>query len=566
MRLFKGRMIGLILTVLLLLSIFPITSLAAASGDYEYTVSDGKATITGYTGSGGNITIPPTLGGYPVTSIGDFAFVYCLQLTSVSIPSGVTSIGSHAFYMCQLVENIAIPDTVKSIGSGAFSDCSKLKSIAIPSGVTKINDYTFYECTSMTDVSIPPSVTSIDEAAFNICTSLNRVTIPYGVSKISDYSFAGCESLANVTIPSGVTSIGDSAFAGCRSLTSVTVPDSVANIDGWAFYRASSLNAAYFKGNPPVSFGEYVFDETGSQFTIYYNPAKAGWTTPTWNGYKTVAVPATPSITAEPASYNSNKISWNKVLGVSAYQIYRATSSTGTYSLLKTTTSTSYTNSGLTTGKTYYYKVRAYKTIDGEKVYSSFSSVKSAKPVPATPSANAASRSYNSVKIGWSQISGASGYEVYRATSKSGTFSKLYTATSGSTVSYKNKNLTTGKTYYYKVRAYRTVDGKKVYGSFSSVKSAKPLPAIPTGIKAAKVSSTSIKVSWGSVSGASGYEVYRATSKDGKYTKIKSTTSKSYTNTGLSKGKTYYYKVRAYRTVNGKKVYGSYTGKVKTKL
>ena len=79
-------------------------------------------------------------------------------------------------------------------------------------------------------------------------------------------------------------------------------------------------------------------------------------------------------------------------------------------------------------------------------------------------------------------------------------------------------------------------------------------------------SSKAIKVSWKSVSGANGYEVYSSTSKSGTYKKIKTTSSLSYTNSGLKKGKTYYYKVRAYKTFNGKKVYGSYSSVKSTSL
>ena len=83
-------------------------------------------------------------------------------------------------------------------------------------------------------------------------------------------------------------------------------------------------------------------------------------------------------------------------------------------------------------------------------------------------------------------------------------------------------------------------------------------PASPS-VTLTRPSSKAIKVSWKSVSGANGYEVYSSTSKSGTYKKIKTTSSLSYTNSGLKKGKTYYYKVRAYKTFNGKKVYGSYS-------
>lgn len=182
-----------------------------------------------------------------------------------------------------------------------------------------------------------------------------------------------------------------------------------------------------------------------------------------------------PTVKASSSSYNSNKLSWNKVKGASGYEVLRATSKTGTYKLVKTITSgstVSYTDKSLATGTTYYYKVRAYRTVDKKKVYSSYSSVVSAKPVLKTPSVKLTSGSKKAT-IKWEKISGASGYEVYRATSKSGKYSKIKTITKNSTVSYVNSSLTKNKTYYYKVRAYRTVNGKKIYSSYSVAKSVK---------------------------------------------------------------------------------------------
>jgi lactocepin len=215
-----------------------------------------------------------------------------------------------------------------------------------------------------------------------------------------------------------------------------------------------------------------------------------------------------------------------------------------------------------------WYKDASYKTkfdfnapiVADTNVYARF--VKN----PSTPtSVKVASSDYNKLTVSWAKVTGASGYEVYRATSKTGAYSKAATV-SGSTSSYANSGLTTGQTYYYKVVAYTTVEGKKLVSPSSSIVSAKPVLKTPASVKADKASSTSIKVSWSKVSGASGYKVYRATSKSGSYTKVKTTTSGSYTNTKLTKGKTYYYKVRAYRTVNGKKVYSSYSSIVYKRL
>ena len=274
-----------------------------------------------------------------------------------------------------------------------------------------------------------------------------------------------------------------------------------------------------------------------------------------------------PVVTAVSSGYNSIKLSWKKVSDANGYEIYRATSSSGTYSKVSTVTSgsaVSYTDKSLATGKTYYYKVRAYRTDSGSKVCGSFSAVVSAKPVPAKPTVTAKSAGYDSIRISWNKISGASGYEVYNATSSSGKYSKSATITSGSTDSYIKKPLTTGKAYYFKVRAYRTVNGTKVYGSFSAAVSAKPVPAKPT-VTAKSAGYKSIKLSWGKVSGATAYKIYRATSSGGTYKYVKATSSSSYTDDGLSTGKKYYYKVRAYRTVSGTKVYSSFSTVVSAK-
>ena len=107
--------------------------------------------------------------------------------------------------------------------------------------------------------------------------------------------------------------------------------------------------------------------------------------------------------------------------------------------------------------------------------------------------------------------------------------------------------------------AYKTVNGKKVYGSYSSIVAAKPALSKPESITAKNTGSKRVRISWKKVSGATGYQVYYSTSKSGEYKLLKTTSGLNYSKTGFKKGKTYYFKVRAYRTINGKKVYGSFS-------
>lgn len=169
------------------------------------------------------------------------------------------------------------------------------------------------------------------------------------------------------------------------------------------------------------------------------------------------------------------------------------------------------------------------------------------------------SHNYNSVKISWSKAKNTKKYRVYQGTSKSGKYKSIGTTSKRTFV---KKGLVTGKTYYYKVRG---INGSKL-GKVSKAKSVKPKLKTVTSLKGKGASSNSISLSWKKVSGAKGYQVYRATSAKGKYKKIKTTTKTSYKNSGLSKNKSYYYKVRAYRKVGKKYVYSSFTKPVGKKL
>ena len=268
----------------------------AAQAQFTYTTNSGAITITGYSGSGGAVTIPDTINGLPVTSIGNSAFFNNLpdynssSLTSVTIPNSVTNIGQQAFSGCNSLTSVNIPNGVTSIGDYAFYSCYSLTSVSIGTSVTSIGYGAFYQCTSLTSVNIPNSVTNFGNAVFYLCRSLTSVNIPNTITRISPGLFQR-SGLTSVTIPNSVTSIGDYAFESCISLTSVSIGTSVTNIGSDAFAR-SGLTAIYFQGNSPSPtndisvFGDFAGD-AAINATAYYYPYTTGWGS-TFDGLPTV--------------------------------------------------------------------------------------------------------------------------------------------------------------------------------------------------------------------------------------------------------------------------------------
>ena len=218
---------------------------------WKYRVNGNKAEIYG-SNSGkpsisplptGAVTIPSSLGGKAVASVGYSAFYGCSGLTSVTIPNSVTNIGVVAFWGCSRLTSVTMPDSVTSIGNYAFAYCHRLTSLTIPGGVTSIRTRVFSGCSGLTSVTIPDSVTSIGGGAFSGCSGLTSVTIPDSVTSIGGGAFSGCSGLTSVTIPDSIKSIGVSAFIDCgSSIYDTTTIPGVKLVDGWVVGTTDTLS------------------------------------------------------------------------------------------------------------------------------------------------------------------------------------------------------------------------------------------------------------------------------------------------------------------------------------
>jgi hypothetical protein len=266
-----------------ILPLLLLTLPVAVEAQFTFTTNNGAITITKYTGPGGDVTIPGTTNGYPVTSVGDsafansasltsiimpdtvtnigiFAFQYCTRLGTVSIPSGVNSIAGGAFDNCVSLTNVTMPMNLRSIDIVAFRQCYSLASVVVPDNVTNIGDSVFLSCMNLKNVMIGSNLLSIGSSAFLSCTSLTNITIPNSVSDIGNFTFGACAGLTSVTIPASVTNIGpQSAFPSCRSLRAISVDalnPSYCSLDGILFNKSQTALLQYPSG------------KTGSAYTI----------------------------------------------------------------------------------------------------------------------------------------------------------------------------------------------------------------------------------------------------------------------------------------------------------
>jgi sorbitol-specific phosphotransferase system component IIA len=270
----------------------------------------------------GSLTIPASVNGYSVTSIGEFAFLGCTSLTSIKIPNSVTSIGDGAFVGCSGLTSIEIPNSVTSIGAYAFLDCSGLTSIEIPNSVTSIAYDLFCDCSNLTDVfCYAESVPKTDDDAF-LSMDMDNVTLHVPAASINAYmetkpwsDFGKIVALGDDPVIAGdnyidgiyysfdeemltaevirgeneykgdviilesveyggstyvVTSIGENAFNNCKHLITVTIPQSVTRIGDQAFSSCKGLSDVFcYAEDVPDMLSDAFYDSTAKFKTLH---------------------------------------------------------------------------------------------------------------------------------------------------------------------------------------------------------------------------------------------------------------------------------------------------------
>ena len=245
-RIVAGFLLGCLLYFGMTSSVFAAES-GTCGADLTWELEGGLLTITGsgdmtdYTDSSlapwyerakeiKAVSLPSGL-----TSIGDFAFYDCSNLTSISISAGVADIGQYAFAQCTGLLQIDFGTGVQAIGEGAFQCCETLTAVYFPASLTVIGEKAFYRCYGLREITIPTTVTNMGSSTFTYCTGLVRATVNADLSQLPGWTFYGCTSLVDVSLAAGMTEVGDYAFESCNSLDGIYTqsgsPDAVYDIE-----------------------------------------------------------------------------------------------------------------------------------------------------------------------------------------------------------------------------------------------------------------------------------------------------------------------------------------------
>lgn len=440
-----------------------------------------------------------------VTTIGSSAFSHCRDLTDISLPQSVTDIGRGAFYDCNSLTSIIIPYGVNNIENQTFTYCRSLKSITLPSSLKRIGDSAFNGCESLTFINIPNSVTEIGEDAFKYCNDLTSVTISKNVTSIGKTAFGSCENLTNITVqagnsvygsengilfnkaktkliccpcglksvtlPKSLVIIADDAFFACTRLTSLTLPDGVNVIGNSAFCSCLSLESIRIPKSV-TDIGEESFRNC-PKLTIKCYDGSSAELYAKENGIKYEHItsrPTVPEIGKSSSSLTAVRLNWSKAKNASGYRIYKYNSSTkkwDTYKTLSGSSNTEYRVTGLKSGTTYKFKVKAYLKSEGATVWGDASEAYITATKPENVNIVKTGKSATSVRLYWNEVR-CTGVKIqqYDNVSKAWKTVKLASGTNNAKITGLKKNTS----YKFRILAYKKAGGKTLSSPWSASK------------------------------------------------------------------------------------------------
>lgn len=492
-----------------------------------------------------------------ITEIGERAFLDCEVLETVKLPENLETIGERAFQNNYTLKAINIPDSVVTIGNYAFDHCESAKTLVLGKNVKSIGDYAFYECKGIQTLTIPDSVTQVGSHAFHSLRNLKSFTIGKGITKISDSMFRYCYNLETIVIPDHITEVGDYAFCACGGAEKIVIPDSVEKIGKEAFSCCGSIKELYYPAS--VKFvGEDQFREM-NYITVYYGGSKETWqsfgvksdlVTMHYNVKDPDTHKTLKSHTPATCTKIGNKVygcacgyTWTVRLDKSHNWVHTKTVAANcgeggydlqTCSKCKTTQRVNFTP----IDRTIKHKTVDGKcTVCGKYLFAWDPEIKTTWRGDGKPGVTATANGYRYNR------------EIYRSKTQKGPYTLIGTKDKFDTSFFYDGTAKPGESYYYKVRF---VNDDGYVSKFSAVRKMTCKTDAPNNISEKTDPATGKPVlTWKAVEGAKKYNIYRATSPDGKFKKIKTVTGTTYTDKSAAAGKTYYYQYQTVGAVSG---------------
>ena len=433
------------------------------------------------------------------------------KLTELTIPEGITEIPQYAFCGNDDIVILKIPDTVTSIGMSAFSGCSSLEEVSIPPSVKNIWSDAFLNSSIksvyITDLAAwcgisfsGKSSNPLNEAEQLYVNNkpVKNLVIPNGVKSISKFAFYGCYEFNTITLPESLERLGSFAFGNCKQIKSIRFPERLTEVGGGAFAYCRKLEEVIIT-NKWIEIGESSFYDCPALKNVYYAGTKEYW-----DNLK-VDILNQDLLEANIHFESETHISSEWITDVAA---------------------------------TVYKSGEKHKNCAVCGIELETAKIKQLKC--SKPELKRISNTGDGVKITWGKIKGADCYRVYRKTSKR----DWEYLDSTKNTHFTDKTAKSGTKYYYSVRA------KNEAGLSSRSNSLSKYYLADTTLKTPSSTKKGIVLKWGKVTGAEGYKVYRKTGS-GSYEKIatvKGSTKVTYTDKKAKKGKTYTYKIKAYKS------------------